>query len=176
MANLLSIIFNLREDVLMLLVSPSLPYPFPRALPQLLQTLLELLVLLPLLLCRALLVLSVQCLGRAPFFPCKFFDLLPEEEHHVRVRRLVGVGFQEMGHDFVVSELSYIKIASKKRVPSNSNPLTICEKIILLAFGFREKAILLWFLVLAFIANKTAKHLLVLLVNVYRPAFTALGI
>lgn len=46
----------------------------------------------------------------------------------------------------------------------------------LLAFGLRKEAVLLWLLVLAFVAHETAKNLLVLLVDVHRPTFITLWV
>lgn len=67
------------------------------------------LVLLALLLGGlAALELGVQGLGGAPLLPeGEFFDLVPQEEHHVVPVRLVRVGTGEVGEEVLVAELGW---------------------------------------------------------------------
>jgi hypothetical protein len=82
-----------REDVMVLLVFPPLPHTFSSLPTELLEALLELLVLQFPLVLHSPVPLGVECFWRPPLLPGKLFDLIPAEEHHVGVCRLVGVRF-----------------------------------------------------------------------------------
>jgi hypothetical protein len=82
-----------REDVMVLLVLPPLPHALPSLTTELLEALLELLVLQFPLVLHSPVPLGVERFWRPPLLPGKLFDLIPAEEHHVGICRLVRVRF-----------------------------------------------------------------------------------
>ena len=104
----LSVFLSWSKTMLMFRILPPLPYTFLRPSPKVLQALFKLLVLLLLLLFSPPFPFCIQGLRTTPLLPGKFFDLIPEEEHHVGVRRFVRVGFEEVGKKLLISEFRYI--------------------------------------------------------------------
>lgn len=79
LAHAVRILLNYAEDMLVLFILPPLPDCLASSPTKLPQTIFKLLVFLFLLLRHSTFVFCVQSFWRAPFLPCKFFDLIPQE-------------------------------------------------------------------------------------------------
>ena len=97
---------NLFKLVLVFRLLPPVPDVGPRLFPQFRQLFRKLFALLVLLLGFAPLEFGVERFGRSPLGvgEGKGFDLTPEEEHHVAVRRAVRIRAEEVRHEFRVAE------------------------------------------------------------------------
>ena len=164
------------EFMLVFLILPLLPYSLPRSTPELLEAILELLVLFLFLLVHAPLPFSIESFRGPPFLPRELFNLIPEEEHHVRECRLMRICFQEVWHDLLISQFSCHPSVSWVYGDKQSRVLTISQEVILLALCLRQETVSLGLLVFAPVAYQTAKHLLEGLVNVHSVAFLTAGI